>query len=125
MKTHRYKIKSPDLTSSLIDNGVFLNGRFVGLIDGRVVVKRVYGSKHFLRRPYGIAINRSVYEQIKDKVDIVLVIDLETEVKYRVGIDYFKSVGISINREHGEQLVVPMKYWITELPGQMRIELIE
>ena len=100
---------------------VFVDFKMIGEIHDRSFIKRVQGSKHFLRKPAGIAIQQHAYNLIKDAVDMVEVYDTETGNVFRTSIGTFATVGKVIERNYGKQIVLPFKYWTTELTGQMRL----
>jgi hypothetical protein len=43
-----------------------------------------------------------------------VIVDAESEKRYRVNIQTFDRLGIRINRGHGDQVALPLRYWQVE-----------
>lgn len=80
------------------------------------LIKRARASRHMLRNPHGWAWDTRILEEAKEKgVFIVYIIDEDTNTVYEAPLDEFWAHGQRIDRGHGEQICLPLKYWqITE-----------
>lgn len=100
---------------------ILLGDKYIGEIRDDVFVKRVQGSRHLLKRPKAIAIDKGIVERIRYEVNVIEVVDLESEVTYRTSMKQFLEKSIFIDRKYGEQLALPLQYWTKEMPGQTRM----
>jgi hypothetical protein len=82
---------------------VYTDGKIVGMVRGEVFEKKVTGSYHFLKYPPAIACNEDALIAAQSAGALILrVIDVDTGVRYEVGIDRMLSAP-KLNRGHGEQ----------------------
>lgn len=89
--------------------------KIVGHIIGNEFVKKVYGSKHFLRKPRAIAFDVASLEKAqKQGASQVKIIDLDTGIIYRVRIELIFYKGFYFNRGFGNQIGLTMNYWRIE-----------
>ena len=94
---------------------VVVSGRHLGEVRWRVYYRQVYGSKHFLKHPPGIA-------YLVESLDIAaemgarecIVVDRETEITYRAALSEVKRLGVAFDRGYGAQLCLPFDYWTVE-----------
>lgn len=88
---------------------IYARGRIVGHVAGGVFRKRVFGSKHFLRRPRAIALD---VQSIRDAMDagatMAEIVDGETGRTYRASLDRMLRDGWRFNRGHGAQVALPL-----------------
>jgi len=99
------------------------DGKVVGVVRGNVFHKRVRGSVHMLRRPPGWAVDITVLADAeKHGAESVEIEDTETGKRYKVSVSLFWNRGIKIDRGHGRQIALPLKYWSVEgQPAQMSL----
>lgn len=98
------------------------NGRPVASLRGGVLSKRVRASIHMLRKPQGWAMDSAILEAAKrDGVRQVEVFDLETDTRYTAPISAFERHGLTIDRGHGRQVVLPLAYWQIEPTGARQL----
>lgn len=96
------------------------NGQVVAhLLDGTTLHKDIQGSKHLLRKPAAIAFDRNTID-VADAYggQVITVFDKETGTTYWVEMHVFEEKAFLIDRGHGEQLALPMKYWQTKEKAQ-------
>lgn len=103
------------------------NGKVYGVIVNRTLCKRVWGSKHLLRKPPAIAIDALLYDAYRSQFDAVAVEDMETGKVYRMSAKRFDSMRWILERGYGKQYAVALRYWSCESPEepQLRLSLSE
>lgn len=90
----------------------------LGIIQGAELRKSVFGSKHFLRKPPAIAIDKRALDQAERAGAIrVVVIDQETGIRYLAAIAHIRRSGFLIDRGAGEQIALPLTSWIRQRQG--------
>lgn len=93
---------------------VRVSGDFVGYIDGACYTKEVSGSKHLLRKP---APAWCFDAESMDKyivpfgVDTIVVKDRESHIRYCVSMANFLKYRGELDRGHGKQYFLILKYW--------------
>lgn len=104
------------------------NGR--GQVCAQIVpdcklTKNVKQSKHMLRAPRGWAFDIPILEQASEQGAInVEVIDTDSETTFTASIGEFWKHGILIDRGHGPQRVLPIKFWKqsgSHIPEQLEL----
>lgn len=94
------------------------NGRVVAQVRRGVLEKQVDGSRHFLRKPAGIAFDDAILRQADELgAQQVRVRDRETGVVYLTTVDAFARLGVKVDRGFGVQVCLPFAYWQTQTPG--------
>lgn len=89
-------------------------GKLIGEYADGIFTKSVVGSKHKLRDPEGWAIDTEVVNTLSILgCDVIQVTDKESKVTYTAKFETFKDYAIPISRGYGDQLVLPVRYWIT------------
>ena len=80
--------------------------------------KRIKSSRHALRTPPGLAIDRGVLDQARRRGCVyVEVHDLDTGTVYRTNIQTFDRYGFAVVRGFGEQVGLTFGYWDEDRPG--------
>jgi hypothetical protein len=93
-------------------------------VDGTVFSKQVSGRIHFLRKPLGIAFDVTVIEDAKRLgADRLRVTDTDTGQHYHATMKAVEQKGISIDRGHGRQVVLPMRYWSASFEQALVVEM--
>lgn len=97
------------------------------LPNGVTLFKRCTRSKHFMRTPPAIAFDEEIFnEAVKEGVKFVQVYEREQKTYYSVTIEQFQKKAISINRGFGQQLALPLGYWVIsknkEIPQELTVE---
>ena len=88
---------------------VFVGGRIVGHVADGAFRKRVFGSKHFLRRPRAIALDvQSIHDAQDAGATMAEITDGETGKVYRVSLDRMLRDGFHFNRGWGAQVALPV-----------------
>jgi hypothetical protein len=92
---------------------VLLNGRMVGAVLDRELVKRVKGSKHMLRvAPRGWAVDDQVLTIARTLgAERVRIVDTETGVNYVADMTAFDAHGVTVNYGYGNQIALPLQHW--------------
>jgi hypothetical protein len=86
----------------------------VGVVEGDVFMKRISGSKHFLRKPPAIAFDISSLQHAEEAgATIVQVTDVDNGEMYRCTMHRIWQKGFEIDRGHGAQQAVTMENWTT------------
>jgi hypothetical protein len=87
------------------------------IIPGDKLTKYAKQTKHMLRSPRGWAFDVPILEQASEYgVGDVEVIDTESETTFTTQLGEFWKHGILIDRGHGRQRVLPIKYWKLSSP---------
>jgi hypothetical protein len=90
------------------------NGRIVGHVDGSRFVKSVERKKHFYRRGNGWAADVATLDEAERAgASILSVQDKNTGTVYEVDIATLRERGWRFDHGHGEQVVLPLRYWTT------------
>ncbi|MBI3942957.1 MAG: hypothetical protein HY326_08085 [Chloroflexi bacterium] len=96
-------------------------GRVAGEIRGDVLHKRVYGSKHQLRRPPGWAVDVAILQEAERMgARVVQVWDIETDMLYTATVADFWQKGQAIDRGFGRQVALALDHFDTYKRGQPR-----
>lgn len=89
-----------------------VNNKIVGTVDGKLFLKKVSGSIHFLRVPPAISFDK---QSLKSAYDYgatdVNVTDRETGISYCASIVDIYSNGFVVERGFGTQIALPMDRW--------------
>lgn len=115
-------VKSESIHSGyphLTGNPITIRGRISGFYMERTheYYRRVEGSKHFLRKPPAITNDlAALAEAERLGADRVRIVDSETRIEYLCAIAVIREHGFYLNRGHGEQIALPLGYWIKCAP---------
>lgn len=102
------------------------NGKIVGRFQENKFIKEVRGSKHKLKYPLAWAIDAEVFDnEIKPNATEILVIDKETDTKYRAPVDTFDRLKGEFDRGWGRQYFLRLDYWKVEDNGNRQLSLWE
>lgn len=97
-----------------------VNNHVVGSVVGKLFIKRVNGSVHFLRVPPAIAFDKqSLKDAISAGATDTMVIDKETGIAYCSTIEHIYTEGFLLDRGYGEQIALSMDGWTKLLPASM------
>ena len=84
----------------------------IGAVTGGVFRKSARSSVHQLHRPPAWACDVASLEAARAAGAVTVEIaDRDTGATYRAPLSDFYSVGISVNRQHGAQLALPLGRW--------------
>ena len=102
-------------------------GRTCGILYGDVLRKSIYGSKHFLRQPPGIALDLATLDRAEAAGAVrIEIVDQESGVVYVATIEHFRAAGLEISRGYGRQLVLPFSGWVKRSKGApIQLELFQ
>ncbi len=82
------------------------------IVPGIKLTKNAKKSMHMLHSPMGWAFDVSILEQaVEQEARDVEVVDTENETTFTAPIGEFWKHGILIDRGHGPQRVLPIKFW--------------
>jgi hypothetical protein len=95
--------------------------------DGDILFKRCSKSKHFLTTPPGIAIDEDIFnEAVEEGIKYLQIFEREEKMYHSTTVEQFKKKNIFVDRGHGQQLALPLNYWITskskEIPQELTVE---
>lgn len=83
--------------------------------ETKVLERRLRGSSHLLRSPLAICFDACIVAQAQDlDCKEILVSDVETGTRYSVPFSVFLDKSFPLNRGFGEQLALPLSYWLRE-----------
>jgi hypothetical protein len=104
---------------------IYSGRHVVGRVYGDTFVKRVDGSRHFLRNPAAICFDvGSLRDAQKAGACYVEVIDKETDQKYRALISLVWDKGFRVNRGYGDQIALRLDKWLQQdKPYQLNLNL--
>lgn len=90
------------------------DGKISGRLAAGTFYKVVQGSKHFLRIPLAIAIDKCIYESLRRKgCTRIEVLDKESGIIYATTLDNFSQYSVKLNRGWGDQLYLVLGRWQT------------
>jgi hypothetical protein len=75
--------------------------------------RRIVGSKHLLKKP--LAITNDVEALVRAEsmgADRVRIVDSESGIEYSAPIQLIHEYGVRLNRGYGDQLALPIAYWV-------------
>jgi hypothetical protein len=98
--------------STSITTQIWVGNHIVGEVRGGEFIKKVKGTKHFLRKPPAIAFDISSLEEARAcGATKVRVIDTESGKIYQAPISTIFAKGFSFNRGRGEQIGLRFVHW--------------
>ena len=88
-------------------------GKYIGKLIDHHFHKQVYRSTHMLREPESWAIDSEVVRtlEIVGTCRKITVLDKENNFLYEVDFSLFVEKAITIDRGHGAQKALPLRYW--------------
>ena len=88
------------------------NGKIVAVIDGDCLKKQLDGSRHFMRKPAGIAFDAAILEAAeRAAVQVVWVRDRETGDTFTCQLADFTGHAVKLDRGFGLQYCLPFTFW--------------
>jgi hypothetical protein len=91
---------------------IYVDGKAIGEVRGNVFTKRIYASRHFLRRPPAIAFDiDSLHAAQRAGAVFVQVLDGDSNRTYIQRIETILEKGLAVNRGFGKQIALPLKLW--------------
>lgn len=99
------------------------HGKVYGVIRNRTLHKRVWGSKHILRKPPAIAIDALMYDAYRAEFDALAIEDMETGKVYRLSAKRFDALRWTLERGYGTQYAVALRWWSCESPQEPQLRL--
>ena len=109
--TSRY----PHITGQPITVGNKVSGFLMAA--RREYYRRVEGSRHFLKKPAGIANDlAALAEAERLGADRCRILDSETGIEYLCALPIIYEFGTHIDRGFGQQIALPFAYWIRTAP---------
>jgi hypothetical protein len=96
-----------------------LGNKTFGIVYSDEFRKVITGSKHLLRRPPAICIDKGALERAEAAgAKKIKITDDETGIIYRCTVDHLKRAAVVINRGFGEQWALVLDSWTVQRPGQ-------
>lgn len=105
---------------------VVVDDRRLGEVRGKFYYRQLYGSRHFLHKPSGIAFliaSLDIAESLGASIAVVL--DRESGIAYRASIADIKRLGVRVSRGYGLQLALTFEHWQAEAPAASALPLAE
>ena len=97
-----------------------VGNKVVGTVVGKLFIKRINGSQHFLRVPPAIAFDKeSLQRAYEAGATEAMVIDKETGIAYNASFVDIHIFGFEFERGFGKQVALPMKYWNATKPAKI------
>jgi hypothetical protein len=101
-----------DVASSNNYTNIWVGNHIVGAVRGGEFIKKVKGSRHFLRKPPSIAFDLNSIEEARTcGANSVRIIDKETGKIYQAFISTIFAKGFQVNRGYGKQIGLEFRYW--------------
>jgi len=95
------------------------NGPVCATIEGDCLKKQVDGSRHFMRKPAGIAFDAAILEAAERAgVRVVWVRDRETGDTYTCQLADFAQHAVKVDRGFGLQYCQPFTFWRVRRAGE-------
>ena len=92
----------------------------IGTVVNDTFIKSVRGSVHMLKVPRGWACDVSALKEAERLgAKWLVIVDDETETRYRATLATFLRDGIPVNRGFGAQLALPLELWQTTRRGDV------
>ena len=99
-----------------------LTGQVINESGYYIFFKKVKASKHFFRKIPSIGCDIDIIEGLPEKVEFVKVAELEKKELYYTSIRLIKEKGIKKEFGFGEQWLLPMQYWKSNLSEAVEVE---
>ena len=97
-----------------------VGNKIVGTVVGKLFIKRINGSQHFLRVPPAIAFDKQSLKHAHDAgATDAMVIDKETGFAYHASFIDIYSKGFEIERGFGMQIALPIEDWDAMRPAKV------
>jgi len=88
------------------------DGRVVAVLDGQTLVKKVVAAQHMLRKPPSWAFDVATIEEAQEaNTTSIEVLASDTGITYKATMAHFLEYAFTLDRGHGPQLALPLKYW--------------
>ena len=95
-------------------------GHVVGEIEGGVFYKHVNPNIHMVRRPPSWATDAESFDrEVAPYCHTIVLIDMTSDKQWEVSIEMFQKHKFQLNRGHGRQYALVLKWW-TELNQAQR-----
>jgi len=95
-------------------------GRVIGEIEGGVFYKRVIPRIHKLRVPPAWATDADSFDRdVAPYCHTIVLIDTTSDQQFEVSIELFQKHKFTINRGHGRQYALVLRWW-TDVPQAQR-----
>ncbi len=78
--------------------------------DKAIFFKEVTKSKHLLRVANAYAIQKDVFDKLKDEVAYVVILEKDTGMAYQASMEYWKTMGRDWEHGHGKQRILSVTY---------------
>ena len=99
---------------------VRVNGKVIGVLEGRRFTKTVVGSRHKLRQPEAWAVDAGAFDtEISSHANEIVVVDREAQIEYRVPTSVFIEHSGEMDRGYGRQYFLTLPYWRAVNVGQL------
>lgn len=96
------------------------DGRAVGHIEGDTLIKTAQASVHMLKRPPAWGWDAEILETAEQQgARYTTITDSESGKIYRATLADFWRHGLSIDRGHGRQVMLPLCFWQVTRPGEL------
>jgi hypothetical protein len=116
--TQRWRPKEAVTIFYHINSGISNKPKVAAALRNGILVKRVRGSIHQLRRPAGWAVDEKILMQAEaDGAHTVVVEDIESGKYYVARLSAFWKRGLKIDYGFGLQIVLPLQFWGINSPN--------
>ncbi len=86
--------------------------KFIGMLEGGTLFIERHKSKHLYKKVNGYGMDKDTLLSLRDKCNYVSLTEKETNKTFTVELDVFIKKGLPYDYAgHGQQLVLPMRYW--------------
>jgi hypothetical protein len=97
--------------------------KYIGEKVGREFRKTVNSSRHFLRKPPAICIEKQVFEELDGQIDWIRVHDNDKKVFWEVPAEVFKEHSFTLQRGgFAPQMGLELKWWDVYERGRKRVQ---
>lgn len=97
-------------------------GRVIGDIDGGVFYKRVNPEIHMVRRPPSWATDADSFDrEVAPNCHTIVLIDITSDKQWEVSVEMFLKHRFKLNRGHGKQYALVLKWWTLIPQAQRRL----
>ena len=94
------------------------DGKVIGHVEESTYMKQAIADKHMMKTPRGWGSDIDALDQaLQYGASQMEIHDTKTRIVYRCSIEEFFAKGVPRDFGYGEQLILPLRYWVVIRPG--------
>ena len=99
------------------------DGKVIGHVEESIFKKQAIADRHMMKAPRGWGSDVDALDQaLRFGASRMEIHDKKTGIVYRCSIEEFFAKGVKRDFGYGEQLILPLQYWVVIRPGDTMAE---